>query len=47
VKDNGPEGVNREILALCKLKRDVNFLEVYYQIKLGVLEEIDESGERV
>lgn len=47
VKENGPEGIEREILALCTLKRDVNFLEVYYQIKLGVLEELDSSGNRI
>lgn len=47
IKEFGTTGIKREIMVLCKLKRDVNFLEVYYQITLGVLEEIDEAGDRI
>lgn len=47
IKTNGADGVKREIISLHTLKRDVNFREVCEQIERGVLEELDDNGERV
>ena len=42
--EHGPEAFKREIISLHKLKRDVNFCEVYYQFKYDVLTEMLDDG---
>lgn len=44
LEEYGPEAFKREIISLHKLKRDVNFCEVYYQFKYDVLTEMLEDG---
>ena len=41
LKDKGADNLKREILAICTLERDMNYLEVKYQFKYNVLEEPD------
>lgn len=41
VKSNGAENFEREIIAICTLERDMNYLEVKYQFYFNVLENPD------
>ena len=41
VKEKGNNSFKREIIALCKLERYMNYLEVKYQFQFNILEEPD------
>lgn len=41
IKEHGNERFSREILAICTLDRDMNYLEVKYQFQFNVLENPD------
>lgn len=42
IKEHGHERFEREIIALCKLERDMNYLEVKYQFHFAILENGDQ-----
>ena len=42
--EHGPEAFKREVISLHKLKRDVNFCEIYYQFNHDVLSEMLADG---
>ena len=47
LKKHGYDKCKREILYLCKDKRDVNYMEVKAQFQYDVLEALTDSGERM
>lgn len=47
IKEFGVKNFSREILRLCKTKRDLTYSEVELQIKADVLTALDEKGNRL
>ena len=47
IKELGEDNFSREILRLCKTKRDLTYSEVELQIKADVLTALDEKGHRL
>jgi hypothetical protein len=47
IKELGEDNFSREILRLCKTKRDLTYSEVELQIKADVLTALDEKGNRL
>lgn len=46
IKEKGIENFTFEILVMCPDKAQLNYAELVYQIKLDVLQAIDENGDR-
>lgn len=44
---HGLENFTREIITLCPNKTEANYLELVLQVKLNVLDAVNESGERI